>query len=196
VQLPKRTASDKTVVDPYELLRQTMSRREDIRQAADREAHRTRRWEEFEDLWNRLESAWAPAVARLTAFSVVEHRTVWRGEPNAADDWTNRGDIERAFPDRTWTWARSFDFEVAAPGIGVQVVYFLHGLEDHRTGITRFVATMIPRERHRASAGQTIHIDGAKSWMGPLEDLIKAALEDLPTAEQQVVALLEEANRT
>ena len=81
--------------------------------------------------------------------------------------------------------------------MGAQCVYFFHGYEgDLRTGITRFVAKFLPRtpSEYSSKVG-AIEIATADSWMGPFEDTIKHALEDVAHSKKLLLDLLIRANK-
>jgi hypothetical protein len=85
--------------------------------------------------------------------------------------------------------------DVAFPGASVHCCYFVHGREDERTGITRFVATAKPsRIRHQWLEADHIDIESAESWMGPLADVLERALSDVPQAKGLLIDLLTRAN--
>jgi serine/threonine protein kinase len=190
---PTVSSGESSTDDPYAAFRQIMSQREDVHRAAEQEALKKRRWDEFEEMWEPLERSWKGAIDRLASLpGVVETHTHWRGSRKRT--WENVSELLKTFPDRAWDWGRSFDCEVALPGTGVQVVYFFHGLEDFRTGITRFVATLRPRDPEEWPDGLSIQIETAESWMGPLQEVLKSALQDVTTAERLAILLLNHAN--
>jgi serine/threonine protein kinase len=183
------------VEDPYARFRQAISQREDVRRSADQDKLTKQRWDEFEAMWDRLEKACEPFVKRFADLpGIIDTHTYGRMD-DRQQDWENRDELRRSFPDRSWTWGRSFDFIAAFPAIGVQLMYFFHGLEDHRTGITRFVATHRPRVSDGWPSGLKIQIEGAQSWMGPLDDVVESAIRDVSMAERLAIQLLNDVNR-
>jgi tRNA A-37 threonylcarbamoyl transferase component Bud32 len=185
--------SGHTDADPFEQYRRMMAGREDVRRVAERERFKKARWGTFEPMWTKLADAWRwedDAIASLPG--VIETTIYWRGE----EPGTNTAELKKSFPDRQWTWSRSFLIRVAPPATGVECCYVFHGYEDAAgTGITRFVATDTLTDHPQDwPHPDQIQIDTAESWMGTLEAALNRAIDDVPVAKRLLVELLVATN--